>query len=311
MRLPDRPPRVALLLCAGVGFAAGRLSRHAGSDARWFDSSNEMLVEASLDGYFLRLTDQWEETLGWTRAELQGRKFLEFVHPDDLAATAALASALDASPGEVIDFENRYRAKDGSWHWLQWRVRSDHRRKYAVARDVTGRRRLEQERQELLGRVEAMARTDLMTGLPNRRAWEEELRKAIERARRGELPLAVGLVDVDHFKVFNDTLGHPSGDALLADAAASWRLSLRVTDVLARYGGEEFGLLISGCPPGETAALLERFRAATPRGQTVSIGLAYWNGTETADELVARADAALYRAKDTGRDRVVTAVVVD
>jgi diguanylate cyclase (GGDEF)-like protein len=178
-----------------------------------------------------------------------------------------------------------------------------------VARDITERKRLEQERQDLLDRVEAMARTDQITGLPNRRAWEEEVRHAMARAQRHDHPLALALADLDHFKQFNDTHGHPAGDALLAEAAASWRTALRVTDFLARYGGEEFALLLPDCPPEEVLGLLERFRAATPQDQTVSIGIAYWDGAETAESLVARADAALYAAKAAGRDRVMTSRV--
>lgn len=265
-----------------------------------------MLAEASLDGYFVRLSDQWEQTLGWTREELMSRPFKEFIHPDDLEATMVRALALDKHPGEVVDFENRYRAKDGSWRWLLWRARSDDTRKYAVARDITDRKRLEQEREELLDYVEAIARTDQTTGLPNRRAWEEEVRHGIARAQRDGHPLALGLVDLDHFKLYNDAHGHPTGDALLKDAATSWRLTLRTTDFIARYGGEEFGLLLPSCPPAETAGLLDRFRAATPEDQTVSIGIAYWDRSESPENFVARADAALYEAKRAGRDRVVT-----
>jgi diguanylate cyclase (GGDEF)-like protein/PAS domain S-box-containing protein len=295
------------LLGALAGIAASRRPKTAStSDTRWFEMSNDMLVEASLDGYFLRLSERWEETLGWTREELMSRPFKEFVHPDDLEATRVRADALDASPGEVVDFENRYRAKDGSWRWLLWRARSDEHRKYAVARDITDRKRLEQERQELLQRVEAMARTDPTTGLPNRRAWEDELRQAIARAQRHRHSLALGLVDLDRFKLFNDAHGHPAGDALLAEAAATWRLTLRMTDFIARYGGDEFALLLPDCSPDETLRLLDRFRTATPQGQTVSVGIAHWDRSESPENLLARADAALYEAKKAGRDRVAT-----
>jgi diguanylate cyclase (GGDEF)-like protein/PAS domain S-box-containing protein len=292
-----------------LGVLVGVLSRQRArivTDTRWFEMSNDMLVEASLDGYFTRLSDRWEQCLGWTREELMSRPFRDFIHPDDLAATAAVAGSLDERPGEVVNFENRYRAKDGSWRWLLWSARSDEHRKYAVARDITDRKRLEQEREELFARVEAMARTDPTTGLANRRSWEDEIRQAIARTQRDGHPLAVAMVDLDRFKMFNDAHGHPAGDALLTDAATSWRLTLRVTDFLARYGGEEFALLLPDCPPGEALGLLDRFRAATPQDQTVSIGIAYWDGSESSASLVARADAALYEAKHAGRDRVVT-----
>ena len=81
---------------------------------------------------------------------------------------------------------------------------------------------------------------------------------------------------------------------------------MRATDFIARYGGEEFGLLLPSRPPDEILGLLDRFRAATPEAQTVSIGIAYWDGAEGPEELAARADAALYQAKQGGRDRVVT-----
>jgi diguanylate cyclase (GGDEF)-like protein/PAS domain S-box-containing protein len=279
--------------------------RHVTPDTRWFEMSNDMLAEASLDGYFTRLSSRWELCLGWTREELMSRPFREFIHPDDLHSTMVIALALDAQPDEVVNFENRYRAKDGSWRWLLWSARSDEHRKYAVARDITDRKRLEHERQDLLAGVQAMARTDATTGLPNRRSWDEEVPEAIARAQRHGYPLAVALADLDHFKLFNDAHGHPAGDALLTEVAASWRRTLRATDFIARYGGEEFGLLMPDCPPDEAVSLMARLRAATPRGETASVGIAYWDGSESPEAIVSRADAALYEAKYAGRDRVV------
>jgi diguanylate cyclase (GGDEF)-like protein/PAS domain S-box-containing protein len=302
--------RAACLVALGAAAGAATARRRglpAATDTRWFEMSNDLLVEASLDGWFVRLGDGWETCLGWTREELMARPFREFIHPDDVAATSVHADKLDRQPGEVLDFENRYRAKDGSYRWLSWRARSDGERKYAIARDVTERKRLEQEREALLQRLEEMARTDPVTGLPNRRAWDEELALALARARRHGHPLALGLVDLDRFKHYNDAHGHPAGDALLGEAAARWRASLRVTDFLARYGGEEFAVLLPDCPPGQVAGLLERLRSATPGGQTVSVGVAHWDGFEAPAALVARADAALYVAKERGRDRLVAA----
>jgi diguanylate cyclase (GGDEF)-like protein/PAS domain S-box-containing protein len=295
-----------VLLGAAVShLASARWSRSA--DSRWFDMSNELLVEADLAGYFTRLSPAWERTLGWTREELMARPFREFIHPDDLAATLPVATALDRSPGEVSGLENRYRTKDGSWRWLQWSATSDHRRKYAVARDVTDRKRLEQERQDLLAQVEALAHTDSLTGLPNRRAWDEECRREIERARRHGHELTLAMVDLDHFKRFNDAHGHGAGDEMLAEVAISWRQVLRTNDILARYGGEEFAVLLPGCDADEAVRLLDRLRAATPRGETCSVGVATFRPDDTVASLGARADRALYEAKRTGRDRLSVA----
>jgi diguanylate cyclase (GGDEF)-like protein/PAS domain S-box-containing protein len=298
-----------LLMGVLVGALSGRRAPASATDTRWFEMSNDMLVEASLDGYFTRLSDRWEQCLGWTREELMSRPFREFIHPDDLDSTMPIADSLDRRPDEVVNFENRYMAKDGSWRWLLWSARSDEHRKYAVAKDITDRKRLEQEHQDLLDRVEALARTDPTTGLPNRRSWEEEVRGAIARAQRQGTSLAVALVDLDRFKLFNDTHGHPAGDALLAEAAGRWRMTLRVTDFIARYGGEEFALLLPDCPADEALVVLERLREATPGNQTASAGIAHWEPSESPESLVARADAALYEAKDAGRDRVVTSAV--
>jgi len=163
------------------------------------------------------------------------------------------------------------------------------------------------ERAELLTRMATMARTDELTGLPNRRAWDEALDRELARARRTGERFSVAMLDLDHFKAFNDAFGHPAGDRLLADAAAGWSTEVRSTDFLSRYGGEEFALLLLGCPPDSATTLIERLRSATPMDQTCSAGVAVWDGEEEAENLIARADAALYAAKRGGRDRIVLA----
>jgi diguanylate cyclase (GGDEF)-like protein len=156
-------------------------------------------------------------------------------------------------------------------------------------------------------KVRELAVTDELTGLPNRRAWNTELPRTIERVRRSGEPLTVAMIDIDHFKSFNDAYGHPAGDRLLKEAAAAWQDQLRAVDHLARYGGEEFVLMLPAAAAGQARDIIERMLRATPLGQTFSAGVAAWNGTETSDELIARADAALYRAKDAGRNRLVEA----
>ena len=163
------------------------------------------------------------------------------------------------------------------------------------------------ERSDLLARLEEVARTDDLTGLLNRRAWEEQLPRELARARRQSDPLCVAMLDLDFFKNYNDERGHQAGDRLLKQGAAAWVNELRASDTLARYGGEEFAVALPGCTLVNAKDIVERLRAAMPSGQTVSAGVACWNGRESAEELVGRADAALYEAKRSGRDRLVTA----
>lgn len=296
------------LAVPGLLAAAHQSSRQAeAADRSWFEMSNDLLVEASMDGYFTRLSEQWEHTFGWSRAELMARPFRELIHPDDLAASEVHAAALERGPGTVSNFENRYLAKDGSYRWLLWSARSDGRRKYAVARDITVRKALEQERNARLSEEGALARTDALTSLPNRRAWDEALAAALARASAGGEALALAIIDLDQFKRFNDRYGHTAGDAMLRQASDAWRSTLRSTDVLARYGGEEFAVLLPGCAIGEATQLLQRLRVATPPPQTCSIGVATWMIGDRPEDLVARADVALYEAKRQGRDRLAVA----
>jgi diguanylate cyclase (GGDEF)-like protein len=160
-------------------------------------------------------------------------------------------------------------------------------------------------------KMRELARRDELTGLPNRRSWNEELPRTLERARRDDAPVSVALLDLDHFKRFNDSYGHPAGDRLLKEAAAAWHSAIREVDTLARYGGEEFIVLLPDTGTEEAVQILERALAATPLGQTFSAGVATWNRTETSDELTARADTALYAAKANGRGRVHADPVAD
>jgi diguanylate cyclase (GGDEF)-like protein/PAS domain S-box-containing protein len=163
------------------------------------------------------------------------------------------------------------------------------------------------ERAELLSRLEGLARLDPLTGLANRRVWDERLPIVLADAARTGRPVALALLDLDHFKAYNDRFGHQVGDRLLRGAAAVWQRDVRAGDLLARYGGEEFGLMMPACDLEAASALLERLRRTIPDGMTCSAGLVVWDGLEAADGLVARADGALYAAKHAGRDQIVAA----
>lgn len=163
------------------------------------------------------------------------------------------------------------------------------------------------DRAELLARLERAARTDDLTGLPNRRAWDEYLARELARAKRLDTPLCVAILDLDHFKEYNDRHGHQAGDRFLKQAAAAWQTRIRETDLIARYGGEEFAIALVDCQLPEAAEMLGLLRGETPEGESSSVGLVAWDGREREAELLARADAALYEAKRTGRDRVIVA----
>jgi diguanylate cyclase (GGDEF)-like protein len=161
------------------------------------------------------------------------------------------------------------------------------------------------QRAQLVDRLASVARIDELTGLPNRRAWDEGLLQQLARAARAAEPVCLAVLDLDEFKAYNDLHGHQAGDRLLAEAAGAWRATLRQGDLLARYGGEEFAVLLPDCRLRDAGALLERLRAATPLGQTLSAGVAQWDHEESGAALLGRADEALYDAKRQGRDRVI------
>jgi diguanylate cyclase (GGDEF)-like protein len=169
-------------------------------------------------------------------------------------------------------------------------------------------------------RLSQLAVTDGLTGLFNHRYLHERLQQEVERARRSGAPVSMMMVDVDHFKTYNDRCGHPAGDAVLREVARLLSTDRRITDVVARYGGEEFALLFLDTDKAAAALIAERVRAKVantvfPRGCeqpggaiTVSAGVASVpEDALTAKDLVAAADAALYRAKRCGRNVVVSA----
>jgi diguanylate cyclase (GGDEF)-like protein len=178
-----------------------------------------------------------------------------------------------------------------------------------------------QGRREQLTRLNTelarLAAIDSLTGLRNRRAIDEYLHDALSAARRHDRDLSVLVVDIDHFKAVNDTLGHRSGDAVLAHAARVLHEALRTEDAIGRWGGEEFLVVLPSTDEEGAVRATERLRDALASDQpeearahglavTITIGAAEWRG-EDMDELVSRADSALYLGKASGRDNVQVA----
>ena len=164
-------------------------------------------------------------------------------------------------------------------------------------------------------RLATQALTDPLTGLANRRAFDQRLAGETERALRHGRELSLMLVDVDHFKDINDRFGHATGDRVLVNLARDMQAVMRQGDLLARIGGDEMAMILGDCPPGQAADVAHRMLAAIHadaslsqrHGVTLSVGVAGLTADRTAQELLRIADQALYRAKDSGRNRVVSA----
>jgi diguanylate cyclase (GGDEF)-like protein len=156
-------------------------------------------------------------------------------------------------------------------------------------------------RAELHDTLAEHAHTDALTGLANRRSWDDQLERALAHATRSHETVSVALCDVDLLKQVNDREGHAAGDALIREVARCLGDGARAADLLARIGGDEFALLLAGADRDAAAEVLDRLTSGLPAGRSVSVGIAEWDGRESAAELVARADARMYERKRVGR----------
>ena len=171
------------------------------------------------------------------------------------------------------------------------------------------------ELQDAVEELDALARSDALTGLANRRAADERLDYELKRSRRSGAALSLMLVDIDHFKRINDRLGHDQGDLALQAVANAMAVSLRGMDLVARFGGEEFLVVLPDTDSSQALCVAEKLRAAVAAVElpqighiTASFGVAtLLEPDTTASELIRRADTALYVAKNAGRNRVVIA----
>ncbi len=156
-------------------------------------------------------------------------------------------------------------------------------------------------------RVAATADADPLTGLPNRRRLDVVLQTAVDRAQRTRSPLSVALLDLDHFKVVNDSAGHDEGDRLLLAVTHAWTAQLAPGDLLARQGGDEFVVVLPGADLAEASARVGRLLTVMPDGSTCSAGVSDLGDGDSLSVLMRRADSALYEAKRSGRNRAVPA----
>jgi diguanylate cyclase (GGDEF)-like protein len=182
---------------------------------------------------------------------------------------------------------------DARRKWLQW----VHVRRRAPGTDVAALLRENAALRNEVRTLARLARTDPLTGLANRRGWDEQLDRELARARRSGGAVSVALLDFDDFKGFNDAHGHQAGDRLLVAAAAAWQGQLRAVDVLCRWGGDEFAVLLPDCSEREIQEIIVRISQNTPSLQSCAAGVATWDGNETAHDLMRRADTQLLEQK--------------
>lgn len=169
-----------------------------------------------------------------------------------------------------------------------------------------GSQRLFEEVRARTGAPGGAARSDLLTGVADRRVWERALSTQLAEARQSEIPASIAILNVDHLRAYNDRFGHQAGDRLLKFFTARWQSELRNGDLLARIGGDEFAVLLPRCHLEAGGAVIRRL-CSVPASTTASAGVACWNGHESMEELFARADRALYQAKQAGRSRIMLA----
>ena len=329
-----------LIISAGAALALGLLGwRFAGeirirqrATRRYHllaENSSDTIVCVGLDGRQSYVSPSFTRLTGWSVAEGMEYELQGLIHPEDREELLAVGARLRAGAVQATG-RLRHLRKDGSYVWVEICIRMVERlgdegmQFVANIRDITERKIAEDQIMALNRELAVLANTDGLTGLANRRRFDEALGQEWDRAARERKPLSLLMIDVDRFKLYNDQYGHQRGDQCLhAVAAAIAGLVHRPGDLAARYGGEEIALLLpstSAAGAIELAAQLCRaieakaiaHEANMPgRVVTVSIGAATMSPTTEhpagARALIAAADAALYEAKRDGRNRAVAA----
>jgi diguanylate cyclase (GGDEF)-like protein/PAS domain S-box-containing protein len=332
VRGPDRRP--LYLVAQILDVTAQRRAEEAlrESEERFrdlFENASDLIQCADATGRLLYVNRAWCAKLGYTEREAQSLAQDRVIHPDDVErCRATFKRLMNGEPCGTV--EGRFVTRDGHIVYVEGNVSCCFRDGKpallrGIFRDVTERRAteklLDDYRRNLEdangrlaaanSRLEELATTDPLTGLKNRLVLQQQLEEEHKRALRYEAPLSLVLLDVDHFKSFNDTFGHPAGDEVLKRLARILQDSARTTDIVARFGGEEFAILLPSTDFEGAINLAERFRRAVEsvswdrRPVTASFGVAACTPNMTEPSaLVSAADAAMYRAKQGGRNRV-------
>jgi diguanylate cyclase (GGDEF)-like protein/PAS domain S-box-containing protein len=287
-----------------------QVSEAAPDYRRIAEGSPDLTTVAGTDGVYRHVSSACHTLFGWYPEDLEGVRQDEFAHPDDVTVLrAARSSALRT--GLTFTITYRFRCRDGSYRWTETacsRVDAgDEAFLVGAVRDIG-------DRKEIEAVLQRQALTDPLTGVANRTVFMDRLRQGLRRLERERGFLAVLFLDLDRFKVINDSLGHHVGDAVLRDMAERLVRFLRPADTLARLGGDEFAIVAEGLRTRQDALEFGKRIAEAGRHPfrvdedefvcTLSVGIATTSDSEhSAEDLLQEADLALYRAKDRGRDR--------
>lgn len=283
-----------------------------------FDHAAIGMALVAPDGTWLRVNNSLCDLLGYSAQELMSKTFQDITYPEDLDEDLVYVNQMLAGSIDSYQMEKRYFHKDGRLINVLLSVslvwESDDKPLFFISQiqDITRRKQLEDELAQL-------AQKDALTQVANRRYFMEHATREMTRGDRFREPQSILMIDIDHFKRVNDTYGHDVGDQVLISIATGCSNALREFDIFGRLGGEEFGALLLNTDAEAAQTLAERLRARaeeivveTEKGPvrvTVSIGLvSFLGGGEPIESRLKTADAALYKAKDAGRNRVVAVV---
>ena len=303
-----------------------------------FEHAHVGMTLVDLQGRFLKMNPQICLMFGYSQEELEGKSIKDITHPDYQSVSFSFIQQAVEGQVDHSEFEKLYIHKNGSFVWglvsssLVRNAAGEPVYFISHIQDITFRKQTEiellklkeslenanRELQIALIREQTLSHTDVLTGIHNRRYLFELAVQKFAVASRYQQPLAVMMIDIDHFKKVNDTFGHIVGDQMLKNVTKIAHAELRSADVIGRYGGEEFVILLPMTNARQAGLLAERIRAdvaalrlPTEKGDasaTLSIGIVEINhkeSTEVVEDVFRRADEAMYAAKQAGRNRVV------
>ena len=277
------------------------------------DRSGDVLMNLDVEGRIRYCSPSIANFGSFDPAGLVGKHSLKLIAEDDRTVAAAMHSRALARPNDTFVFEYRALTAAGSMTWFESHIKAiidtdgNVSGVVSTARDITRHKLFEAE-------LVDTANSDVMTGLSNRRSFDNQLLRALRLPDRAANAGCLAIIDIDFFKQVNDVHGHAAGDQVLKAVAARLQLSVRANDFVARIGGEEFGIVLWGLKQEDADALCERLRedvavqhikiGATIITVTVSIGIAALSDHAALPALFSAADAALYCAKSEGRNCV-------